>query len=336
MKGIDLNQFQFDYDLTWAAFFLNADGTIYGRYGTRSVAGAMAHNSMSSLKNAMTRALELHRNYPANQASLAEKRGSEVEGQPSRKWKTPLEIPGLRKRFGKKLLQPTGKENCIHCHNIHDGWHDTAYDEGTFDLDSIWIFPLPSNIGMSIDVDTGVMIETVTSASFAARVGIQAGDVIHTMNGQPIISIADMQWVLHNLPKTSNLAVEVKRGNDILTKTLSLSGEWKKSDISWRASFASIRPHLWVSTPELSSDEKEELGLATDALALKVRAIYTGSPKKAGLKVEDVIVEAGGQRKVMTRGEFQIWIKFNYGRGDKLPIKVLRENQEVPIVLSLW
>ena len=35
-NGIDLSLFQFDYDLTFAAFFMNADRTIYGRYGTRS------------------------------------------------------------------------------------------------------------------------------------------------------------------------------------------------------------------------------------------------------------------------------------------------------------
>ncbi|MGV2339592.1 MAG UNVERIFIED_CONTAM: thioredoxin family protein [Planctomycetaceae bacterium] len=36
MKNVDLSQFQFDYDLNWAAMFLNADGTVYARYGTQS------------------------------------------------------------------------------------------------------------------------------------------------------------------------------------------------------------------------------------------------------------------------------------------------------------
>ena len=34
MKGGDLSQFQFDYDLNWAAMFVNADATVYARYGT--------------------------------------------------------------------------------------------------------------------------------------------------------------------------------------------------------------------------------------------------------------------------------------------------------------
>ena len=35
ISGADLNVFDFDYDLTWAAFFLNADETVYGRFGGR-------------------------------------------------------------------------------------------------------------------------------------------------------------------------------------------------------------------------------------------------------------------------------------------------------------
>ena len=40
MQGTALAQFQFDFDQTWTVFFLNADKTIYGRYGSRSAVGA--------------------------------------------------------------------------------------------------------------------------------------------------------------------------------------------------------------------------------------------------------------------------------------------------------
>ena len=35
-NGMDLSLFQFDFDLTFAVFFMNADRTIYGRFGSRS------------------------------------------------------------------------------------------------------------------------------------------------------------------------------------------------------------------------------------------------------------------------------------------------------------
>src|SRR6185503_13876764 len=68
MKGVDLRLFQFDYDQSWAVFFLNAGGTIYGRYGTRAgdKKNAATYLSIPSLKKAMERALALHRQFPAN------------------------------------------------------------------------------------------------------------------------------------------------------------------------------------------------------------------------------------------------------------------------------
>ena len=49
MNGVDLRQFQFDYDMAWAALFLHPDGTVYARYGSRTVDGPMATNSASWL-----------------------------------------------------------------------------------------------------------------------------------------------------------------------------------------------------------------------------------------------------------------------------------------------
>src|SRR5690349_20078404 len=77
MEGVDLSLFQFDYDETWCAFFLNADRTIYGRYGTRASGGADVgvDVSVAGLERALEGALEFHAAYPANRASLAGKRG---------------------------------------------------------------------------------------------------------------------------------------------------------------------------------------------------------------------------------------------------------------------
>ena len=114
LKGSNFPR-QFGVHRTYDTIALNRKSadTIYGRYGTRSVAGPMAHISIASLKNAMRRALLLHRDYPTNGASLAGKRGSEP------RWKTAFAIPALRRRFAKQLMAPL--EGCIHCHHIYDG-----------------------------------------------------------------------------------------------------------------------------------------------------------------------------------------------------------------------
>ena len=327
MKDVDLAQFQFDYDLTWAAFFMNADGTIYGRYGTRSAAGPMAHNSMASLKNAMKRALQLHQNYPENRASLGGKRG------PEPRWKTALQIPALWKKFRKQLAAPIGQTNCIHCHNIYDGWRETAYAEGTFDRESLWVYPLPDNIGVQIHVDEGNLVEKVIAGSFAEKAGVKAGDVIHTMYGQPVISQADMQWVLHHLPKTADLRIGMEREGEYLTRTLFLSGDWKRSDISWRGSLWSLRPRTgFEGARDLSVEQKEQLDLAPEALALEVWSIV-GAAREAGLREGDIIIEADAHTELMTGRQFAAWVRLNYHPGDKLPIKVLRASQNMSLTL---
>src|SRR5437867_8730996 len=90
-NAMDLSLFQFDYDLTFAAFFMNADGTIYGRYGSRSERKDAAKDiSLEGFRQGLAAALALHKKYPANKASVNGK-----QGRPPR-FKTPEEYTSLR------------------------------------------------------------------------------------------------------------------------------------------------------------------------------------------------------------------------------------------------
>src|SRR5215470_19784605 len=75
-NGLDLSLFQFDYDQSFAVFLLNADGTVYGRFGTRSHRTYWSDDvSVEGLARALQGALELHGQYPKNKDALAGKRG---------------------------------------------------------------------------------------------------------------------------------------------------------------------------------------------------------------------------------------------------------------------
>src|SRR5205823_6075100 len=50
---MDLSHFQFDFDLSFAVFFLDADLTIYGRFGTRSHRPEEEDISLQGLRKAM-------------------------------------------------------------------------------------------------------------------------------------------------------------------------------------------------------------------------------------------------------------------------------------------
>ena len=170
MKGVDLSLFQFDHDLNWAAMFIRHDGVVYARYGTQSSEGPDAYNSIDGLLATMNRVLEMHRQFPSN---LDELKGKRPDPKPVT---NALELPGLRN--ASKYAQQTTRQNCIHCHNIHDAEHQLAVDNGTYSHDLLWKYPLPDNIGMKIDRKSGVRIASVIDGSAAQRAGLREGDEI--------------------------------------------------------------------------------------------------------------------------------------------------------------
>src|SRR5262245_18879111 len=91
-NGMDLSWFQFDYDQTWVVFFMNADKTIYGRYGTRSSRDESTHDiSLEGFRKTMDAVLDLHKGYPANKSAFAGKRGT------TPRFERPEQYPDLKK-----------------------------------------------------------------------------------------------------------------------------------------------------------------------------------------------------------------------------------------------
>ena len=77
---MDLQLFQFDYDQSFAAFIMNGDKTIYGRYGTRSHQTESEDDvSLEGFAAALEAGLEIHAGYPGNKSQLA---GKQPQSQP--------------------------------------------------------------------------------------------------------------------------------------------------------------------------------------------------------------------------------------------------------------
>jgi hypothetical protein len=331
MKGVDLTQFEFDYDLNWAAMFINADGTVYARYGTQSAEGPDAYNSIAGLETTMRRVLELHANYPANKAELEAKRGKQ------KPYRTALEMPGLENK--EKRKGATTRSNCIHCHNIHDAEFAEAQSTGKYTEDMLWRYPLPDNLGLIINAKDGRLVYRVLADSPAAKAGIEPGEEITHINGQAITSIADIQWALNPLPNggTKVKVTASKTGE----RTLDLAQGWKKTDISWRGSIWSVEPKLNVWAPELTPAERRERGLPAEETALLVKWINTGEPggraaHESGLREGDVIVALEGKPLGdWTTNQFNVHVKLNYKVGDTLPLTIKRGKETQTIKVKL-
>lgn len=333
MRAVDLSQFQFDYDLSWAGMFLNADGTVYGRFGTQSTQVPNPYNHVAALERAMLRVLALHSEYPANATALAPKRG------PARPYQTAADMPGLEHR--ESLQGPTTRASCLRCHALHDAEHNDWQAKGPLNLERLWRYPLPVAIGLHIDPRDGARVEKVEPSSAAELAGLRAGDVLLHMNRQPIVSIADMQWVLHHLPNAeTTMEVDFTRQNHLLSARLTLPRNWKATDFSWRASVWSIKPRLAFWSEELTDDEMLALGRPSGTTALRVTRIDTSKPEgraadQAGLRAGDIIIAVAGKALSLNPREFQLYLKQSYKLGDKVPLTVLRGGQTVGVQLPL-
>ncbi|MDG2467635.1 MAG: Trx7/PDZ domain-containing (seleno)protein [Pirellulaceae bacterium] len=330
MKNVDLSLFEFDHDLNWAAMFIHPDGTVYARYGTQSVDGPDAYNSISGLLNTMKRVLVLHQAYPGSKKYLVGKRRSH-------KPRYAIDLPGLKN--AEKLEQLTTRSNCVHCHTIHDAAHLDAQAKGRFNQEMLWKYPLPDNLGFTIDPVLGNKIKTIELDSAAAKSGLEVRDEIKTINGQFITSIADVQWVLNQVPNAA-AKIEVQT-SDGKKQTISVSKGWKEYDVSWRGSMWSVSPKLRVWAPVLEPARRRALKIPDPQTAFLVKWINRGTPGgqsafKSGLRQGDIIVEFEGNPITgVTPQQFHTQIKLKYRIGDELPIAVLRQGKKIPLRVKL-
>ena len=333
MKGVDLTQFQFDYDLNWAAMFISADGLVYGRYGTQSAEGPDAYNSVASLKKAMERVLELHADREKMLPQLRSKRG------PEQPYKTGLEMPGMENK--EKLAGETVRNNCIHCHMIHDARHNELYKAGKFTMEEMNRYPLPDNVGLHIDRNDGRKVEKVAAGSAAERAGIKAGDEITHMKFVPVISIADMQWAMNGLPNAATaLPVTVKRGEVFMQFTVKLEEGWKKMDWSWRGSRWSMKPRPGFWAPLAKEEELKTLGLPEGSKAYRIQFLNRSQDEgraayDVGLREGDFIVGIDGKPVTMEPERFHMWVRTTQKIGGTLPLTVVRKGEKKEIGLPL-
>lgn len=326
-NALDLNRFQFDYDLSLAALVLNSDGTTYGRFGSWKHQKDPAESSIAGFKAALTSALALHQNYPSNKAILTDKQPRPLG------FKTPLDIPLIanNQRNFKPELDWQGKvvQSCVHCHQIGDGLKSTFHELGkTVPLRLSHPMPAPETIGISLAGNQRAAITEVQPDSPAAQAGLKPGDEIITASKAPLISPADLAWSLHHLKDEDTLPLTIKRNGSISPITLTLPKDWRlKSDISRRVGTWPMR--AWIGGGmKLESVPGDHLGL---------RAVHVGqynqhaAAKRAGFKKGDILVEVDGIKENLTESELMGRLLQRYSKPTKLKAIVLRNEKRLTL-----
>ncbi len=337
-NALDLSIFQFDYDMALAIFFLNGDGTIYGRYGTRSDnREAMREISLEGFREAMAGALELHRNYPGNKKSLAGKRGRRPE------FPVPEAYPSLGKY--KSILDWGGNvaRSCVHCHMVRTAQRALLRSARRPMTDPvIYPWPMPNVIGLELDPRKKAQVQRVEPESPAAKAGLRKGDEILSLEGQPILSIADVQWVLQEAGNPEKLDVEILRGDRKVKLALSLTEGWRrKSDISWRVSTWDLRRMALggLRLKELPESDPRRARLGQEKMALHVDHLGQygehATAKNAGFRKGDLLVSFDGLTRHMTETDVIAYVLREKMPGTSVPVTVIRGDRQIRLKLPL-
>lgn len=332
-NGLDLGLFQYDTDQSFAVFMLNADGTIYGRFGTRSHRTEwLGDVSLEGLAKALEGALQLHHNYPSNKARLAGKRGGKPEVA------SPEKFPMLREKFTDALnYEGNVAQSCIHCHQIGEAQRAFYWSANKPIPEKVFFpYPHPKSLGLILDPKERATVKEVKRDSVAARSGLRPRDRILSIDGQVPLSIADIQWALHQTdPAGADVPLEVDRNGQSISLTLGLDKGWRQAgDISWRVTSWSLRRMATggMRLEALGSEERKELGIADGSMALSATHVGQygphGTAQKAGLRKGDVLIEYDGRTDLNSEQDL-FWYANNHRRpGDRVNVTVLREGRE--------
>jgi hypothetical protein len=311
IAGADLRRFEFDYDLTWFVFFFGADGTVYGRYGGRDAADPEGRISLKGLRYAMDRALEAHKAAPAAPA---------LAGKPEHV----EDLEGARRHRG-----------CIHCHNVNEFRRAELQTAGKWDRNSVWVYPLPENVGLTLAVDAGDHVKAVAPDSAAAKTGLKPGDRLARLNGYPVASIGDAMYALHKAPVKGSIPVSWVRDGNALSGTLEVAEGWRRTNLTWRPSMLDILPSAPFSGDELTAAEKKALGLDEKRAAIRQDATVHEKLKATGVKGGDVLIGYDGKAVEGDASKLYGYVRRNYLLGDEITINLIRDGKRVDLKFLL-
>jgi serine protease Do len=328
----DLALARWDFDLTFAALLMHADGTVYHRYGGRGPGSAEQYLSLTSLARLLRDTLGEHIAYaqrPSPPPALAPRLA--------------IDLPVLQKKRAR------GQQiDCVHCHTVNDAEHVDAVLGGRWRREELWQHPDPARIGLTLDREHQAMVTAVAPGSPAAKVGIAPGDTLLSLGGQRSVrTFSDVQWALHQTPfGGGEVPVRFRSGKAEVAATLVLAEGWKRctpEDYAWRPYKWNLSPAAGFGGPALDTAAKQKLGLEPTAFAFRVQYLvdwgekaHRGrAAKAAGLQKGDVVVAFGGRSDFVSMDHFHAFVALAWVAGAATEIKVLRGGQRLVLRYAL-
>jgi len=188
-NGLDLNLFRIDPDQSFAAIVFAPEGKVLARYGTRSHRTEWEEDvSVEGFAATLEGSLQLFQKRSSSEAKWIGKQPEPME------LRFPEKLPALRDRYKSKLEEGSNLvKSCIHCHQVGEAIRDLAWDQsGELKEENLFIYPNPKILGMILDPRTRTMVRRIVAGTPAAKAGVLPGDEIVELNGQIVLSTADI------------------------------------------------------------------------------------------------------------------------------------------------
>ena len=310
-----------DMDLSWWGYFLSPQGRVYGIFGGRDEVSDATRISTAALANTLGRVLKHH--YDPRRAAW------DIDG-PTPDLSAPqriiTDLPGYASwAKGRTFDKRTQEAGCLHCHQVAEVLRQPSIDDKTFDKTAdTQIWPLPENVGVTVDRDDGLRVTDVRPDSPAGKAGLKPGDELAMAGGRRLFGQADFRGVLHRGPRgAGTIEIAWLRGGAVQTGQLATSDNWRKTNLGWRTSIANgnfgATPGFWPVP--VSAPDRQKLKLPDGTMALRPFGI-SAEAKAAGLAQNSIVIGVGDEHADISGRPLLVWFRMLHEPGEQITITV--------------
>jgi serine protease Do len=314
MTGIDIGLFDFDRHNSIYFFALHADEQIYLRYGGRDAEDANTYLDLDSFELALEEGLRQHELYRV--------------GKLIRQVRPPSFFPEQIVSLKEQVID---RNRCVECHLIGDYLAQDLEKAGKLDKRQM-LYPSPDlkRLGIFLEIPKGLLVERAEAE--AATSGLQAGDLIRSINGTAVITFGDLQYRWGKVDRDARqVTLGIERKGEARTLTMRLPEEWWYIDTTHR--YWTTEPMVYFSTRTLGQQERQNLKLPANGFAAEV---VETDPMAESLKVHalrkgDIVVSVNGLTQSPWTRRPELYLKLAVRAGDTAKLGVLREGKPMDL-----
>lgn len=164
---------------------------------------------------------------------------------------------------------------------VNRGWLGVAIQEVNKELAE----------SFGLDRPVGALLSQVIDGGPAARGGLQVGDVILSVNGQPVQVSADLPHLVGNLKPGTQVALELMRSGKRRTVEIAI-GSMPENNEQASATGTVSTNRLGVTVTDLSDNQRQTLDVESGVI---VQEVANGPAAVIGLRAGDVITHLNNQ-----------------------------------------